>query len=89
MLTAGVLRCRKGNPHLEGDLKRVSMRRARAIVVLSTCDAADQVPTPAALELHRKQGSDRTLAHAASVTGNDSCAALRPCSTGCSVSAMG
>ncbi len=39
-------RFRKGNPHLEGDLKRVSMSRARAIVVLSTCDSADQVLGP-------------------------------------------
>lgn len=36
---------RKGNPHLENDLRRVSVETARAIVVLSTCDHADQVCT--------------------------------------------
>lgn len=34
--------CRSGNPHLEMDLRRVSVITARATVVLSTCEVADQ-----------------------------------------------
>lgn len=49
-----------GNPHLEMDLRRVSVITARATVVLSTCEVADQVRGQQAILMCGHSGARHT-----------------------------